>query len=79
MNPLLLELLKSALGLGGKWLLDYLQNALKGKSVPTDAILEAVMPVFRDAALHGGRISTAKRLELQAQLDTALSLVDKGV
>ena len=79
MNPLLLELLKTALGVGGKWALDHLEAALKGKSVPTDALLEAVWPVLRDAVGHGGRLSATERLVLQARLDTALSLVDKGV
>ena len=79
MNQILIEFVKAAATVGGGWLLDRLQEALKGKSVPTDMLLEAVMPIFRDAAGHGGRLSAAKRLELQARLDVALALVDQGV
>ncbi|HEX2864488.1 MAG TPA: hypothetical protein VHN99_07955 [Deinococcales bacterium] len=76
---LLLEVLKGAASAAGPFLIDRLTEWLKGRSVPTDALLEAVAPVFRDAAGHGGRLTAAKRLELQAKLDTALALVDKGV
>ena len=79
MSPLLLELLKAALGVGGAWALDRVEAALKGRSVPTDAVIAAVWPVLRDVAGHAGRLSAGKRLALQERLDAALALVDQGV
>jgi hypothetical protein len=79
MNPLLAQLLRGFGGEAVKWVINQVEERLKGKSVVTDRLLEVLAPILVDAGKGSGRLSAAKRNALQAKIDQALALVGEGV
>jgi hypothetical protein len=79
MNPFLAQLLRGFGGEAVKWVVNQVEERLKGKSVVTDRLLEALTPILIDAGKSGGRLSVRKRNELQRRIDDAMALVGEGV